>query len=337
MRVSSRTYAGSSLPEWAHVGTHQSRDEKHRKNGRDHRKRCQDRRIADFVDGRARGGAQRSVSHREVPFHVLGDDDGVVDHDSRHEDQREQRDAIECVTEELVDEQSESEGDRNRDHDDYRASPAHSEGYDDADRQDRKQQMRFQRADLLACGLAVVSGDFHRDVLRDHAAVEYLDLAFEGLAESRRVGARPLRNRNRHHGIQCLTRHTGERVGRDFFRAIDNVRYIRDLDERTIAYVEDNGLDVAGRPQEGSGCDSDDLIIFGEIARGDVDVGPAQPLRDDQRVDGVGRHTIGRQLDTYLSGVAADYCDVTDFGDALQFDTQLVRNGAKSRMVVVHA
>ncbi len=99
-----------------------------------------------------------------MPFHVLGHDDRVVDHDTGHEDQGEERDAVQRVAEELVDEQGEREGDRHRDHHDHRAAPPHGQGDHQTDGEDGEDEMRLQGVHLLAGGLTVISGDLRLDV-----------------------------------------------------------------------------------------------------------------------------------------------------------------------------
>ena len=95
--------------------------------GGDDGQRREDRRVADLVDGAhgdAREGRPAVLRQIAVAHDVLDDDDRVVDEDADREDEREERDPVERVADEVEDEQRQRERRRDRDRDDERLAPA---------------------------------------------------------------------------------------------------------------------------------------------------------------------------------------------------------------------
>jgi hypothetical protein len=100
-------------------------DERHRQNRADDRQRGKDGGIAHLVDGQHAAERQRftvaRTRHPRVTHDVLHHHDGIVDEDANREDEREQRDTVECVAVQVEDEERQREGHGNGRHDDRRS------------------------------------------------------------------------------------------------------------------------------------------------------------------------------------------------------------------------
>ena len=92
---------------------------------------------------------------------VFDDDDGIVNENADAEDEREQRDAVDGVAEEIKDRHGERERDRNGQQHHTRLAPAEKERNQEGDGERGQQQVLEQLVRFSFGGLAVVarSGD----------------------------------------------------------------------------------------------------------------------------------------------------------------------------------
>ena len=134
----------------------------------------------------------------EMSYDVLHHDNRVVDQDADGEDQREQRDAVQGVAEEVEDEQGERQRYRNGDQHHARFAPAERERDQQRDRKRRQQQVLQQFVGLVLGGLAVVARDGDIQVLRQQVAAQLLDFLQRLFADDGRVRAFALGQRDGH-------------------------------------------------------------------------------------------------------------------------------------------
>ena len=149
---------GGADRDGPHVRAHQSSDESHRQYRRDHRPSRQERRITHLIHrihGERPEGA--AVRHRVMAVDVLDHDDGVVDEDADREDEGEERDAVEGVARELVDEQGEGKGHRHGDEDDEGLAQTEGEGDERGHREGGQHHMVEQLVGLVLGRRAVVA------------------------------------------------------------------------------------------------------------------------------------------------------------------------------------
>ena len=79
---------------------------------------------------------------------VLDDDDRVVHQDADREDEREERDAVQGVAEEIEDEEREGEGHGHGDEDDDGLAPPEKEGHEEHDGERREDQVVMSSLDF---------------------------------------------------------------------------------------------------------------------------------------------------------------------------------------------
>ena len=157
----------------AHVRPHQAADEGHRQQRGDHGQGGEDGRPADFIDGRRDDLAQRLVGVEALPaVDVLDHHDGIVDQDADGEDQRKQRDAVECEAPGPGREQCGGQGQRDGDTDDHGLAPAGREEDQRDDEGGGEDQFADQLLRLFGGGFAVIAGDGDFDAFRDHRVFE---------------------------------------------------------------------------------------------------------------------------------------------------------------------
>ena len=110
-----------------HVWPHETAHKGHGQHGGNHGEGGENGGIADFRDSLDRdvaAGALLVFGETEVAHDVLDDHDGVVDQDADAEDEREERDAIDGVAEEVEDRHGERQRDRNGQQHHARLAPA---------------------------------------------------------------------------------------------------------------------------------------------------------------------------------------------------------------------
>ena len=192
-----------------HVRTHQATHEGHRQNGGNHGEGREDGGIADFVHRFDRYIGQRTTFARwqaEVPHHVFDHDNRIVHQDADGEDQREERDPVQRVAEDVEDEQGQRQGDGNGDQHDTRLAPAQRQRDQQRDRQRSQEEMLQQFVGLVLGGLTVVAGDRDIQVGRQKVSAQLGDFLFRCFADDRGVGAFALGQRDGHRGILATRR-----------------------------------------------------------------------------------------------------------------------------------
>src|SRR6185503_3434499 len=128
---------------------------------------------------------------------VLDYDDGVIHQNADTEDQGEQRDAIDCVAEEIEDRHSEGQRHRNRQQNYARFAPTQKESNKKRDRNGGEQEMLQKLIRFRFRSIAIISCRSHVDIIRNLYALHLVDALQNGFRDISRVGSFPFRNRYR--------------------------------------------------------------------------------------------------------------------------------------------
>ena len=134
-------------------------------------------------------GAALIFRQPEVAHHVLDHHDGVVDENADAEDQREERDAIDGVAEEVEDRHGERQRDRNGQQHDARLAPPEEERDEKRDGQRGQQQMLEQFVGLGLGRLAVVARGGHVHVVGNADALHLVHALEDRVGDVGGVGA----------------------------------------------------------------------------------------------------------------------------------------------------
>ena len=148
----------------AQILAHHVGDEEQREEGKDHGERRRDQRRSDFIHGFQNDLGRGFASHLEVAVDVLHVHDGIVHQQAEGDRQREQRDAIDGESEEIVDDESETEDTGNRDGHHQRLPVAQPHGQQRHDHRDGDQQALFEFFDLVVGGDSIVPRHYHLHV-----------------------------------------------------------------------------------------------------------------------------------------------------------------------------
>ena len=275
-----RRGAGRDRP---HVGAHQAAHERHGQDGGDDGEGGENGRVADLVhrlDGRPQQGLPLLLP--VVALDVLDHDDRVVHQDADREDEREERDAVQGVAGEEVDEERQGEGDRHRDADHEAAPPAHGERDERDHGEGRDQQVVHQLVRLLLRRLAVVAGHVHVDLGGDEPGTQVLELLQHGLRERAGVRPGPLREGDRDRGVLAADRGPGGRSGgprgeedrvRGLVGPVDDAGHLGHVDGPSLGQAHHHAADLLRGAEERPHLDADLAVVADRRARGLADGG----------------------------------------------------------------
>ena len=191
---------GTKCRDRLHVGTHHAAHETHRQQRGDYREGRKNGRVADLahgVDGDIGIGA---FVEQPATVDILDHDDGIVHEYADGKDQRKQAHSVDGVAADQGIEHGDQDHHRNHDHDHYRRLPAEVQRGPDQHHHDGGGHKQFEDelVDLVLGGLAVVAGHRNMNVVRDHAALEGLDLVKDIPGDGHAVGTLFLRQRDGH-------------------------------------------------------------------------------------------------------------------------------------------
>ena len=116
-----------------------------------------------------------------MAVHVLGNDDAVVDHDTHHKNQSEQRDPVERITQQIVAEERQRKSERYREEHHEAAAPSHRKHDQNGDGDDCDAQMQQQFAYFFGCRLAIVAGHLNMDIIGDERLFQFVDAFKDGV------------------------------------------------------------------------------------------------------------------------------------------------------------
>ena len=285
----------------AHVGAHQAADEGHRQQRRDHRKRGEYGRAADFVHRLRNDLPQRLAGFQRLPaVDVLDHHDCVVDQNADREDQREQRHPVEREAPGPRGEQGCRKGQCHRHADDQRFAPAECQ----PDQRDHggggEDQLADQLLRLVGGGGAIVARDGEFDTGRDDRALERFGALDDRFSHVGRIDARLLRHRQRHRRILgaglFLRRRLADAmpdVAAGLVRAVLDLRDVGHEHRLAVGHADDQFAHIVGRLEIGAGLHQHLAVARNDLAGRLRGIGYLQRGADVLRGNAVRSHALG--------------------------------------------
>jgi len=136
---------------------------------------------------------------------VLGNDNGIINNNTGHKDQRKQRHPVERIIQQVIDQQRQGKGYRHRSQNHKRSSPAEEKPDDNRDGNNSHQQMFQKGHDLLGSCRSIIPGLSNRDVRWNNRLAEPCNPCDNLLGKQRGIAPFTLGNRQGH--CRVLTRH----------------------------------------------------------------------------------------------------------------------------------
>ena len=250
-----------------HVRAHEARHEREGKESRDDREGREDRRVADLVDRVDGREARVAPAELVVAVDVLDDDDRVVHEDANREDEREERDPVQRVAEEIRREEREGKSRRDRDEDDDRLAAPEEERHEDHDGERREAHVEDELGRLLVRRLPVVARLRDGHVRGDDGALESREADVELLHELDGVRAGLFRDGERHGGSVVAGLREHPHVLRGLLGAVRHGCDVAEPYGLAVHDADHGRTDVLGAPEEGADLDGD-LRVAGDDAAG---------------------------------------------------------------------
>ena len=327
-----------------HVRAHHAADEKHRDERHDDRQRGQYDRRHDLVHGEQHGLLAGVLAHRKVARDVFHTDDRVVDEQPERQDQREQCHSVDRVAHEIIEEQCQGIGDRNRESDDRALAPGHGQRNHADDGDDAHPEVAHEVVDLGVRGFAVVARDAHLDVVGNGLAAQFGQHLLDLARHPDRVAAFFLRDGNGHRRIRPSTGHfllarpeSDPGVRGRLFGTVDHFRDVAQVDGAILMDADHQVLRLAHILQERAGLDGDHVVALLERAGFRLRVGDFQRSGHFHRRKPVGREPLGVQVDVQDPFLSAVNGDVRAVGDLLQRTDDLFGDSVERVRVVLRA
>ena len=293
-----------------HVGPHESTNEGHGQNRRNHRQSGEDRRVADFVDSFERDLVDRffvGTRQPDVAHDVFDDDDRVIHQDPDREDQREERDAVQRVAVEVENEERERERRGDREEDDERFPPAEEKQNQNRDAKDRDAHVQQELVALLGGRMAVVARDRHGHIRRQQRAPQRGDFGEHRVDDVDGVGPGTFRETERDGGIErggapVTVEHI---IGR-LLGGVGNRGDVAQVDGTSLHDADHDRTEIGGVAQETPGLQ--EKLGIGEGPRTDLGgpVGLLQHGRKIRRAELAGGQRGGIDRDAHHPARAAD-------------------------------
>ena len=266
------------------------------------------------------------ADHPRVADDVLDHDDRVVHQDADREDQREERDAVQGVAEEIEQEERERQRDRNRDQHHGRLAPAEDQPDQRRDREDGEQHVPQQLVALVGGRLAVVAGDGELHVRRHQRPLQRVELRRDAPGDVGRVGALPLGDGDGDGRLRAGGLRLEGDVRRRLGVAVDDVRHVAHEHGTPARRGHDGVAQIIGRAQAVPRLEAGHAAARDRARRGAAHVGAGDRLLNGERIEIVGRQPRGVDVHADLPRPPADdrhLRHVVDFGDGVpQLDGQ---------------
>ena len=316
-----------------HIRPHKTRNKYHRQDGSYNRKRCKNSRISYLVDSRDGCLHFRHSAHGKMPVNVLRNDNRVVHDDAGDKNQGKQRYPVQGIIKEIVYKQRQRKCYRHGCEYHQAASPAEEKTDNNGNGNNSADQMLKKGEHLFRSGFTVVPGLGHGNSGGNDRSFQRLDFCQHFVRKSCCIGSFPFCNREGYSRIFTLLLSvmrcrsvTEKRVILNFFRPVDNRRYI--LEVYCIGIIDtDNDIShIFGCLEKLSGFDREIPVHLLECSRRHLTIGCLDLTGYLQRSNPVLSKLLCVEYDSELTLQPSVKVDIADIFDFLEFVGNLARH-----------
>ena len=343
-----------------HVGPHHAAHEAHGHQRRDDGKGGKDGGVAHLAHGVDRGRRVDVFLEQPAPIDVLHHHDGIVHQDADGEDEGEQGHAVDGVAQDQGGEHGKQDDDGDDDEHHRSRAPAQRVPDQDGDRTGGDEQLEDQFVDLVVGGLAVVAGYGHMDIVRDHPALEVVDLGQHVIGHGHAIGTLLLGDRQGDGRGAIDAIHAGQFVvGLDLLivflarlfldcgsgvvahhavrlaGAKRNLGDITDVDGLVVAGTDDQALDILDRLEEAAGIDREHAVVSLDLTHAHLAIGGLDRLHDLAHAQVIAGQLLRQDAHIEAFFPTADDEALAGVGDLVQLLLHLQRHQLEGCVVHV--
>ena len=308
-----------------HIRPHQTRHKHHRQHRRNNRKGRQNRRIPHLIDRRNSRLQFRLTLHGKMTMDVLRNNNRIINHNTRHKNQRKQRHPVQRIIQQIIDQQRQGKRDRHRSQHHQRPPPPKEKPHHNRHRHNRHQQMLQQRKHLLRGRRPIVPRLRHRNILRNNRLAQTRNPLHHPVRQHRSIAPLALRHRQRHRRI--LTRHRTLRSSRrpsekvviiDLFRSVNHTGHITQIDRRRPINTHNNITHISRTLQKLPRTNHNLLLHRLQLTRSHLTVRHLHLPRNLQRTHIELLQLLPVKHNPHLPFQTTLNLDITDIPDLLQ-------------------